>query len=116
MKIEKATFDYKVPATSPVESARGTTVKGTEYEFRVCETDADVQAVLAEKEWTVTELVNDKLKAMARANAYQTALAPHKPSQVSEDDIVERMVRDFVRVGVAEKLAREMVAQAIASK
>ena len=116
MKTEKATFDYKVPATSPVESSRGTTVKGTEYEFRVCESDVDAEVVLKEKEWTLLELVNEKLKSAARANAYQTALAPHKPSQVSEEDIVERMVRDFIRVGVAEKLAREMVAQALAAK
>jgi hypothetical protein len=35
---------------------------------------------------------------------------PYRPSEVSQDDIVERMVRDYIRIGVSEETARKQVA------
>lgn len=112
-KVEK--FTFTVPSDSPVESERGTKQERT-YTYQVCDNETEAQEVIASKKWSIVNLVNDRLKSSARANAYQTALAPHKPSTVSEDDIVERMVRDFVRLGVPESSAREMVAAATAAK
>lgn len=80
------------------------------FEYQVCETETEATAILAERKLSILEMVNDKLKGNARSNAYQAALLPYRPSEVSESDIVERMVRDFIRLGVAEDVARKQVA------
>jgi len=79
------------------------------FEYQVCETEAEATGVIAEKKWNVTAMVNDTLKANARSNAYQAALLPYRPSEVSPADIAERMVRDFIRLGVPEAAARAQV-------
>jgi hypothetical protein len=80
------------------------------FEYSVCETEAEAQAIIAEKKWNIVSMVNDVLKANARSNAYQAALLPYRPSEVSAADIQERMVRDFIRLGVPEAAARAQVA------
>lgn len=79
------------------------------FEYQVCETEAEAQSVIADKKWNVTAMVNDQLKSNARSNAYQAALLPYRPSEVSAEDIKERMVRDFIRLGVPEAAARAQV-------
>lgn len=79
------------------------------FEYQVCETEAEAVAIMTEKKISVVEMVNDKLKANARSNAYQAALLPYRPSEVSPEEIQERMVRDFIRLGIPENVARNQV-------
>lgn len=80
------------------------------FEYSIVETADEASKVIAEKNWNVVSMVNDTLKANARSNAYQAALLPYRPSEVSAADIQERMVRDFIRLGVPEAAARAQVA------
>ena len=80
------------------------------FNFDICETPEEANKVIADKKWNVVSMVNDTLKANARSNAYQAALLPYRPSEVSAADIQERMVRDFIRLGVPEAAARAQVA------
>lgn len=80
------------------------------FEYQIVEDDAEATQVLTDKKLSIVELVNDKLKANARSNAYQAALLPYRPSEVSPEEIQERMVRDYIRLGVAEEVARKQVA------
>lgn len=86
------------------------------FEYPHCDTPDEAQAVVTEKKWNLTDIVNDILKANARSNAYQAALLPYRPSEVSEEDIQERMVRDYIRLGISEDTARKQVAAILATR
>lgn len=112
MKNEIAKFTFTVPeshadAGQKIEKA---------FDYKVCETESEATAVLAEKKLSIVEMVNDKLKANARSNAYQAALLPYRPSEVSPEDIKERMIRDFIRLGLNEDVARAQVDSLLANK
>ncbi len=109
------TLSYRVPKDSPVESLRGQKQE-VNYTKQVVQTVEQANEVMAAKEWTIVEMVNDKLGANARSNAYQAALAPHKPTKVSQDDIKERMIRDYIRLGIAEDVARAQVDALLSTK
>jgi hypothetical protein len=79
------------------------------FEYQQCDTTAEAEALLKEKKWSVLTFVNDTLKSNARSNAYQAALLPYKPSEVSPEEIRERMVRDYIRLNVPEAIARAQV-------
>ena len=79
------------------------------FEYPVCNTIEEANAVIIDKKWNVVSMVNDNLKANSRSNAYQAALLPYRPSEVSAEDIKERMVRDYIRLGVSEEIARKQV-------
>lgn len=79
------------------------------FEYQECETTEEAEKVLTEKKLSLVELVNDKLKANARSNAYQAALLPYRPSEVAPEDIKERMIRDYIRLGIPEETARKQV-------
>ena len=115
MKQETRTFSYTIPENSPVKDAAGKKEEKT-FTFDVCETAEEAHKVLSDKGWNLVTLVNDNLKAAARANAYQAALAPHRPSEVSQDDIRERMIRDMIRLGIDENTARTQVTALLAAK
>jgi len=85
------------------------------FDYNVCDTEAEALAVISDKKWSIVGMVNDTLKANARSNAYQAALLPYRPSEVSPDEIRERMVRDFIRLGMSESDARKMVESALAA-
>lgn len=85
------------------------------FDYQVCDNDAEATTVLADKKLSITELVNDKLKANARSNAYQAALLPYRPSEVSPEEIKERMVRDYIRLGIPEDTARKQVEALLAA-
>lgn len=111
MTTDAGKFSFKVPEGHPEQ---GKKIEKT-FEYNVCDDDNDAQTVLTEKGWSLKDLVNDRLKSSARSNAYQAALMPYRPSEVSEEDIVERMVRDFIRIGVDEETARAQVSALRAS-
>lgn len=79
------------------------------FDYLECTSDSEAQGVIAEKKWSVVSMVNDNLKANARSNAYQAALLPYRPSEVSPAEIKERLIRDYIRIGVPEDVARKQV-------
>lgn len=85
------------------------------FEYQQVETADEATKVLADKNLSIVELVNDKLKANARSNAYQAALLPYRPSEVSPEDIKERMIRDYIRLGIPEDTARKQVEALLAA-
>ena len=85
------------------------------FDYSQTDNDTEATSVIAEKKWSLTGLVNDVLKANARSNAYQAALLPYRPSEVSPEEIQERLVRDFIRLGIPEAAARAQVAGMMAA-
>ena len=85
------------------------------FEYQVCDNETEATSVITDKKWSIVGMVNDTLKANARSNAYQAALLPYKPSEVSPEDIKERMVRDYIRLGVSEDAARKQVESLLAA-
>lgn len=100
-----AKFTFSIPEG---HSQSGEKVEKS-FEYSVCDNETEAQATITEKKWSVVGMVNDILKANARSNAYQAALLPYRPSEVSQDDIKERMIRDYIRLGVSEDTARKQV-------
>lgn len=105
METKVGKFTFTIPDGHP---QAGEKVEKT-FEYQVCTSEEEAQKVLAEKKWSLLSMVNDNLKANARSNAYQAALLPYRPSEVSPEDIKERMVRDYIRLGVSEEIARKQV-------
>ncbi len=105
MQTKVAKFTFSVPEGHP---EAGTKVEKS-FEYQHCDNDAEAQETITSKKWSIVGMVNDTLKANARSNAYQTALLPYRPSEVPEEDIVERMVRDYIRLGFSEEIARKQI-------
>lgn len=114
-KQDVGKFKFTVPDNSPVEAERGQESIKT-FDFPIFENDTEALEYATSKKWSLTSLVNEKAKAAARANAYQNALAPHKESTVAPEDIKERMIRDYMRLGIPEDVARKQVESLLASK
>ncbi len=85
------------------------------FEYQVCDNEGEATETLTSKKWSIVGMVNDTLKANARSNAYQAALLPYKPSEVSAEDIKERMIRDYIRLGIPEDAARKQVDSLLAA-
>lgn len=85
------------------------------FEFQLCDNDSEATVIVTEKKWSIVGMVNDILKANARSNAYQAALLPYRPSEVSAEDIKERMIRDYIRLGIPEDTARKQVEALLAA-
>jgi hypothetical protein len=105
MKTLVGKFTFAIPEGHP---QAGDKIEKT-FEYRQCETDGEADAVLVEKKWNRVSMTNDVLKANARSNAYQAALLPYRPSEVGPDEIKERMIRDYIRLGIPEDAARKQV-------
>lgn len=111
MKTEIGKFSFAVPEG---HAQAGEKIEKT-FEFKQVETEPEANTVMTEKNINIVRMVNDVLKANARSNAYQAALLPYRPSEVSQDEIQERMVRDYIRLGVAEEVARKQVSALLAA-
>ena len=111
MRSLSGKFTFAIPEGHPQAGEK------IEKSFDYAQVDNDTEAttVIADKKWSLVGLVNDNLKANARSNAYQAALLPYRPSEVSPEDIKERMVRDYIRLGIAEDVARKQVDALLAS-
>lgn len=105
MQTKIGKFTFAVPDGHP---EAGTKIEKA-FEYRQVDGVEEANTLLAEKKWSLAGLVNDQLKTNARSNAYQTALLPYLPSKVSAEDIKERMIRDFIRLGATEEVARKQV-------
>lgn len=111
MQNKTGKFTFAIPDGHP---QAGEKVEKS-FDYKVCDNDAEASAVIAEKKWSIVGMVNDVLKANARSNAYQAALLPYRPSEVSPEEIKERMVRDYIRLGIAEDVARKQVEALLAA-
>jgi hypothetical protein len=111
MRTDFGKFTFEVPSGHP---RAGEKITGS-FEYKIVDNDTEANAVIAEKKWSLVALVNDNLKSNARSNAYQSALLPFKPTEVPQEDIVERMVRDYIRLGASEEVARRQVQGVLAS-
>lgn len=100
IKVEKA-FEYDVTTTD--EEAAKLLTHSSDGKARV-------------KPWSLKDMVNEVQKTNARSSAYQAALLPYRPSEVPQEDIVERMVRDYIRLGFSEEIARKQVTSMLQSK
>jgi len=112
MTTKVGKFSFKVPDG---HAEAGTTIEKA-FDYQEADTDVEALQVIADKKWSVKALVNDNLKANARSNSYQTALLPYKPSEVSPEEIRERMIRDYIRLGVSEADARRQVEGMVAAQ
>lgn len=111
MQNKTGKFTFAIPDGHP---QAGEKVEKS-FDYKVCDNDTEASAVIAEKKWSIVGMVNDVLKANARSNAYQAALLPYRPSEVSPEEIKERMVRDYIRLGIAEDVARKQVEALLAA-
>lgn len=111
METKVGKFTFAIPDGHP---QAGEKVEKT-FEYKVTSTDAEASEILSEKKWSLVGLVNDSLKANARSNAYQAALLPYRPSEVTPDEIKERMIRDYIRLGIPEDTARKQVEALLAA-
>ena len=111
MQTKTGKFTFAIPESHP---QAGEKIEKT-FEFKVCDNETEATEVIKDKKWSIVALVNDSLKANARSNAYQAALLPYRPSEVSAEDIKERMVRDYIRLGIPEDTARKQVEALLAS-
>ena len=105
MQNKTGKFSFAIPEGHP---QAGEKVEKT-FDYRLCDNESEASSVIAEKKWSIVALVNDNLKANARSNAYQAALLPYRPSEVTPEDIKERMIRDYIRLGIPEDVARTQV-------
>lgn len=106
-----AKFTFAIPDGHP---QAGEKVEKS-FDYKVCDNDTEANAVIAEKKWSIVGMVNDAIKQNARSNAYQAALLPYRPSEVSPEDIKERMIRDYIRLGIPEDTARKQVEALLAA-
>jgi len=105
METKVGKFTFAIPEG---HSQAGEKMEKT-FDYQVVSTLEEAEKVIADKKWNVVSMVNENLKANARSNAYQAALLPYRPSEVSPEDIRERMIRDYIRLGVSEDIARAQV-------
>lgn len=111
MNTKVGKFTFAIPEGHP---QAGEKVEKT-FEYQEVTSDAEAQQVITDKKWNIVSMVNDVLKTNARSNAYQAALLPYRPSEVSPEDIKERMIRDYIRLGIPEETARKQVEALLAS-
>ena len=111
MQTKIAKFTFSIPDG---HAQAGEKVEKT-FDYQVCDNEIEATTVVTEKKWSVVGMVNDILKANARSNAYQAALLPYRPSEVSAEDIKERMIRDYIRLGIPEDTARKQVESLLAA-
>jgi hypothetical protein len=106
METKVGKFTFAIPEG---HAQAGEKIEKT-FDYSQVTSEGEAQTVLTEKKWNLMGMVNDVLKANARSNAYQAALLPYRPSEVSPEEIQERMIRDYIRLGIPEDTARKQVA------
>ena len=101
----------KFTMTVPTDSTHADAGKKLEkeFEYQQAESVEEAAKVAETKGRSLLQFVNDALKQNAKASTYQNALAVYKPSEVSPDEIKARMVRDFIRLGLSEDVAKAQV-------
>jgi len=111
MQSKVGKFTFSIPEG---HAQAGEKIEKT-FDYQVCDNETEATEVLTSKKWSIVGMVNDNLKANARSNAYQAALLPYRPSEVTPDEIKERMIRDYIRLGIPEDTARKQVEALLAA-
>ncbi len=111
METKVGKFSFAIPEG---HAQAGDKIEKT-FDYQHCNTLEEATKVIEDKKWNIVTMVNDNLKANARSNAYQAALLPYRPSEVSPEEIKERMVRDYIRLGIPEDTARKQVEALLAA-
>ena len=112
MKSLIGKFTFAVPEG---HAQAGDKIENT-FDYTQVESLDEASTVIADKKWNIVSMVNDVLKQNARSNAYQAALLPYRPSEVSAEDIKERMIRDYIRLNIPEDVARKQVEALLAAQ
>lgn len=112
MEQKVGKFTFTIPEGHPSE---GEKVEKA-FSYQVCQTEDEAKEIADKRKLSLLSMVNDNLKKLARSNAYQAAMLPYKPSEVSPEDIKERMIRDYIRMGKTEAKAREIVERNLAAE
>lgn len=119
LTVHQDEFNFTVPPADKIKPEQahraGEKYKKT-FSFPQVSNETEAQAVCDAKEWTLVDFVNDALKNAARASSYQSEVALYKPTEVSADEIKERMVRDYIRLGIPEDVARRQVESVLSLK
>src|SRR5437867_208328 len=105
-------FSFKIPDSHP---EAGTKVEKT-FTYDSVTSDQEAVELISRKKWSLASLVNDVLKANARANAYQTALGVYTVSELTPDEMRNKMIKDFIRAGFSEDKATNIVDEALTSR
>lgn len=115
--VRNDTLTFTVPKDTVKEGASAGAEIEKPFTYREVDSDELATKIITEKGWNLQELVNRKLKADARSNAYQAELLQHKPVTTTRtsDEIKESMVRDALRLGMTETDARNYVDSMLAS-
>lgn len=112
LTVHQDNFSFTVPQADKIKPEQSH-MAGKKYEktfsFPQVSDNDEAEAVCKAKEWTLVDFVNDALKSNARSSAYQAESALYRISEVSPDEIRERMIRDYIRLGVPEDVARTQV-------
>ncbi len=111
METKVGKFSFAIPEGHPEQ---GKKIEKA-FEYQEVATPDEANTVITEKQWNLVEMVNDKLRANARSNAYQSALLPYRPSEVTPEQVKDRMIRDYIRLGVSEDVARKQVEALLAA-
>ena len=111
METKVGKFTFSIPER---HAQAGEKIEKT-FDYQVCQSQDEAEKVITDKKWNIVTMVNDALKANARSNAYQAALLPYRPSEMTPDEIKERMIRDYIRLGIPEDTARKQVEALLAA-
>jgi len=118
LKEHQTSLTYTVPAKDKLKPEQQHMAgKKVEKNFafpQVVNAD-EANQVMEIKGLSVVDYVNDYLKSNARSSCYQSTAALYKESKLSAEEILERSVRDMIRGGIPEDIARAAMEGAKAS-
>lgn len=118
LPVYKDELSFTVPPVDkikPEQAHRAGEKYKKEFSFAQVTSNDEAEKVCKSKEWTLVDFVNDALKSAARSSAYQSEASLYARSEVSAEDIKERMVRDYIRLGIPEDVARTTVNSMLAA-
>ena len=108
----KDTLTFKVPPVDRIKESQahlaGTEIK-KDFSFGQVKDETEAQAVCEIKGWSLVEFVNDELRNNSRSSAYQSELMLYKRDDVDPEEVFERTVRNLIRMGISEDIARTQV-------
>ncbi len=113
MKDVTGKYKFKVP--KDIDNPDAGKQFENEYDYTECESVDEAVKVAESEGWSLLGFVNEALQARARGNSYQNALAKYRPSTVTPEQIKARMVRDFIKLGLSEEVAKTQVDSILAA-
>jgi len=118
LKEHQTSLTYTVPAKDklkPEQQHMAGKKVSKDFAFAQVVNADEATQVMEIKGLSVVDYVNDYLKSNARSSCYQSTAALYKESKLSAEEILERSVRDMIRGGIPEDIARAAMEGAKAS-